>query len=64
VHRDIRPGNILLASTEGDGASSLKITDFEMAMSVRNGLITSNGGTPEFVAPEVLLAKPHGTVRG
>lgn len=63
VHRDLKPSNILLASAEGDGISSLKIADFAMAMSVRDGPIITNGGDPENVAPEMLLARPYLTVR-
>ncbi|CAN0207403.1 unnamed protein product, partial [Hapterophycus canaliculatus] len=61
VHRNIRSANILLASTEGDEASSLKITGFGMAVSVQDRLVTSNGGTREFSAPEVVSGKPHAT---
>ncbi|CAM9927823.1 unnamed protein product [Pylaiella littoralis] len=61
VHRDLTPNNILLASADGDGANNLKIADFSMATSVLDGPVTSNGGNPEFLAPEILLGKPHGT---
>ncbi len=59
VHRDLKPSNILLASSD---ANTLKIADFSMALSVRAGPITSNGGDPEIVAPEILLARPYLTV--
>lgn len=63
MHRDLKPSNILLASSDGDGISSLKVADFSMAMSVKDGPITTNGGDPENVAPEMLLARPYLTVR-
>eukprot|EP00903_Cladosiphon_okamuranus_P012203 g11446.t1 len=59
VHRDLKPSNILLSSEDGDGISSLKIADFSMAMSVKDGPITTDGGDPLNVAPEMLLAKPY-----
>ncbi|CBN74237.1 Myosin light chain kinase (MLCK) [Ectocarpus siliculosus] len=61
VHRDLRPGNLLLAAQGAGASGSLKIADFGKAMSVREGPVTTNGGAPEFVAPEVLLGKPHDT---
>lgn len=63
MHRDLKPSNILLSSAGGDGINSLKIADFSMAMSVKDGPITTNGGDPVNVAPEMLLAKPYLTVR-
>eukprot|EP00903_Cladosiphon_okamuranus_P019868 g18261.t1 len=59
VHRDLKPSNILLASAEGDGISGLKIADFSMAMSVKDGPITTKGGDPEYNAPEMLLGNPY-----
>lgn len=42
--------------------SSLKIADFSMAMSVKDGPTTTQGGDPANVAPEMLLARPYLTV--
>jgi len=58
VHRDIKPENILLANKNDD--SSLKIADFGFATYVKpDGLLTSCG-TPTYVAPEILMARPYG----
>jgi len=56
VHRDLKPENILLSA---DGYS--KLTDFGFAKVVEPGSRTYTlCGTPEYIAPEVLLNKGHG----
>merc|ERR1719450_2073513 len=56
VHRDLKPENLLLSA---DGYS--KLTDFGFAKVVEPGSRTYTlCGTPEYIAPEVLLNKGHG----
>merc|ERR1711957_360273 len=56
IHRDLKPENILLM---GNGYS--KLTDFGFAKILEPGTRTYTlCGTPEYIAPEVLLNKGHG----
>jgi serine/threonine protein kinase len=55
VHRDIKPGNILVATT-GRDAGLVKISDFGISRAKDEAQVAENGvitGTPAYFAPEV-----------
>lgn len=55
LHRDIKPGNILI-STTGRSAGQVKITDFGISRAKNEESATQSGvitGTPAYFAPEV-----------
>ena len=57
IYRDLKPENILL-----DSDGHLRITDFGLAKEevVDNSSAKTFCGTPEYLAPEILLDKGHG----
>lgn len=61
IHRDIKPGNILIKKTEDAGWHSY-ITDFGLARDLDSVDITKTGtlvGTPSYMSPEQALGRSH-----
>ncbi|MEM8962794.1 MAG: protein kinase [Acidobacteriota bacterium] len=54
IHRDVKPGNILVGQTP-DGGMSVHVMDFGIARELSGGGLTRTGatlGTPHYMAPE------------
>mmetsp|Transcript_16178 Transcript_16178/g.24382 ORF Transcript_16178/g.24382 Transcript_16178/m.24382 type:complete len:353 (+) Transcript_16178:89-1147(+) len=59
AHRDLKPENLLLTSNADD--ASVKIADFGFAIKgAAKTSLTTQCGTPGYVAPEILSSKPYG----
>ncbi len=57
IHRDVKPGNVLVCDNESDGVPLVKVTDFGIAKAAEGlGLeLTKTGmvlGTPKYLCPE------------
>jgi len=60
AHRDLKPENLLLQSADND--SNIKIADFGFAKKcLRPNSLTTQCGTPGYVAPEILEGTPYDT---
>jgi serine/threonine-protein kinase len=57
VHRDVKPGNVLLPAS---GRPIAKLSDFGLSRVAGSTRVTATGllaGTPQFVAPEIIAGK-------
>jgi len=60
IHRDLKPENLLFYHPGHD--SKIIITDFGLSCSRKSGqnqLMRTTCGTPEYIAPEILMRKPY-----
>jgi calcium/calmodulin-dependent protein kinase I len=63
IHRDLKPENLLYASPDDD--SDIRITDFGLAKIYKGDVVVKTAcGSPNYVAPEVLLNRAEGYTCG
>jgi len=58
AHRDLKPENLLLIQNEG-GEEIIKIADFGLSKDFGEEQLQTSCGTPDYVAPEVLMGEPY-----
>eukprot|EP01041_Mallomonas_annulata_P009785 gene9785-20351_t len=58
VHRDLKPENLLLSTKDDD--SNIKIADFGFATVTSTNNLKTRCGTPNYVAPEILMNENYG----
>ena len=56
MHRDLKPANVLIFSLN---PPILKVTDFGLAKKLEGGKTWTLCGTPDYLAPEVILNEGH-----
>ncbi len=56
--RDLKPENLLLTSKDDD--ANLKLADFGFAVEVKGFSVSSQCGTPGYIAPEILNNQLYG----
>jgi len=61
VHRDMKPENLMCSTKEYSDLSDVKITDFGLAIVLKEGeYATGVDGTREYLAPEIIAHSPYG----
>jgi len=58
AHRDLKPENLLLLKNE-NGEEIIKIADFGLSKDFGEEQLQTSVGTPDYVAPEVLMGEPY-----